>query len=48
MGKILNARKLSSMWGILILKPSMELVRKIEMNVVVAKMIYPLCVNHTL
>jgi hypothetical protein len=37
MGEILVTRKLNLMWGILMLKPSTELIRKTKTNVVVTK-----------
>ncbi len=46
MGKILVARKWSSMWGIQILKPSTDLFKRMEMNVVLAKNICQLHVNN--
>jgi hypothetical protein len=48
MGQILDARKLNSMWGILMLKPSTELVKKTKMNVILEKKICPLLVDHAL
>jgi hypothetical protein len=36
------------MWGILILKPNIELIEKMEMNVDLAKKICPLPIDHTL
>ncbi len=46
MGEILLVRKWNSMWGIQILKPSIDLFRKMEMNVVLAKKICQLHVDN--